>query len=70
MSKGFLSSADRAYFRTMMRRQINSAVHRRMNTLLLLDAGWSVAQVAEALFVDGGTVRGHQGLYLTEGRAG
>jgi hypothetical protein len=54
MSKGFLSSADRAYFRTMMRRQINSAVHRRMNTLLLLDAGWSVAQVAEALFLDEG----------------
>lgn len=70
MSKGFLSSADRAYFRTMMRRQINSAVHRRMNTLLLLDAGWSVAQVAEALFLDEGTVRGHQGLYLTAGRAG
>lgn len=55
MSKGFLSSADRAYFRTMMRRQINSAVHRRMNTLLLLDAGWSVAQVAAALFLDEGT---------------
>jgi transposase len=70
MSKDFLSSADRAYFRTMMRRQINSAVHRRMNTLLLLDAGWSVAQVAAALFLDEGTVRAHQGLYQTEGRRG
>jgi hypothetical protein len=37
MSKGLLSSADRAYFRTMMRRPINSAVHRRMNTSLLIE---------------------------------
>jgi transposase len=70
MGKDFLSSADRAYFRTMMRRQINSAVHRRMNTLLLLDAGWSVSKVADALFLDEGTVRAHQGLYLTQGRQG
>jgi transposase len=70
MSELILSKADRVYFRAMMRRQINSAVHRRMNTLLLLDAGWSVSQVAEALFLDEGTVRAHRSLYQTEGRDG
>jgi hypothetical protein len=34
-----LSAGDRAYFLTLMRRQLNSAVHRRMNALLLLDDG-------------------------------
>ena len=41
-----------------------------MNTLLLFDAGWSVFKVADALFLDEGTVRAHQGLYLTQGRQG
>jgi transposase len=70
MSELVLSHADRVYFRAMMRRQINSAVHRRMNTLLLLDAGWSVSQVATALFLDEGTVRAHRSLYQKEGREG
>lgn len=70
MSQGFLSPPDRAYFRTMMRRQINSAVHRRMNTLLLLDDGLCISEVARVLYLDEGTVRAHQGLYLTEGRGG
>ena len=69
MSEGFLSSADRAYFRTMMRRQINSAVHRRMNTSPPLDDGLSVSEVARVLYLDEGTVRAHQGLYRTDARA-
>lgn len=54
----------------MMRRQTNSAVHRRMNALLLLDDGWTAERVAEALFIDAETVRAHRRLYAAGGRAG
>jgi transposase len=70
MSGGLLSPEDRAYFLRMMRRQLNSAVHRRMNVLLLLDDGWSVPRICEALFLDEGTVRGHRALYGAGGREG
>jgi hypothetical protein len=40
MAGALLSAADRAYFLAKMRRQLNSAVQRRMNALLLLDDGW------------------------------
>ncbi|MGH6867937.1 MAG: hypothetical protein ACREDA_03475 [Methylocella sp.] len=40
----------------MPRRQLNSAVHRRMNVLLLLDDGWQPRWIAEAFDVDEGTV--------------
>ena len=46
MSGLILSAEDRAYFLQMMRRQRNSAVHRRMNVLLLLDDGWEPRQIA------------------------
>jgi transposase len=61
---------DRAYFLAALRRQGNSAVHRRMNALLLLDDGWTAERVAEALFIDAGTVRAHRRLYGDGGRAG
>jgi len=54
----------------MLRRQTNSAVHRRMNALLLLDGGWTAERVAEALFIEAETVREHRRLYLADGRAG
>lgn len=41
-----------------------------MNVLLLLDDGWPVTRVCEALFIDEGTVRAHRELYETHGRAG
>ncbi len=41
-----------------------------MNVLLLLDDGWSVGRICEALFIDEGTVREHRALYETHGRAG
>jgi transposase len=65
-----LRPADRRYFLAMMRRQTNSAVHRRMNVLLLLDDGWSLAEVGRALYLDEGTVRAHRELYESEGRDG
>ena len=54
----------------MMRRQTVSAVHRRMNVLLLLDDGWSAERIAEALYIDAETVREHRRLYERGGVAG
>lgn len=65
-----LSSDDRAYFLKLMRRQLNSTVHRRVNVLLLLDDGWTVAAIAKALYLDESTVREHGSLYQTLGRQG
>lgn len=65
-----LSAGDRAYFLTLMRRQLNSAVHRRMNVLLLLDDGWSAERIAEALFIEAETVRDHHRRYISDGRGG
>ena len=41
-----------------------------MNALLLLDDGWAVERVAEALFIDAETVREHRLLCQTSGIAG
>src|SRR3954469_11471967 len=65
-----LTPEDRAFFLAMLRRHGNSAVHRRMNALLLLDDGWTAERVAEALFIDAETVRAPRRLYAAEGRAG
>lgn len=70
MSGLILRPADRSYFLAMMRRQMNSAVHRRMNVLLLLDDGLSMAEIARVLYLDEGTVRSHWELYEQAGRAG
>lgn len=70
MAGELLTPADRVHFLAMMRRQTTSAVHRRMNALLLLDDGWTAERVAEALFVEAETVRGHRRLYGAAGREG
>ena len=70
MAGALLTPEDRGHFLKMMRRQTNSSVHRRMNVLLLLDDGWSVPRICEALFIDEGTVRGHRELYEKRGRSG
>jgi hypothetical protein len=63
MAGAVLTPEDRAYFLAALRRQGNSAVHRRMNALLLLDDGWTAERVAEALFIEAETVRAHRRLY-------
>jgi transposase len=68
MSGLILSREDRAYFLNMMRRQLNSAVHRRMNVLLLLDDGWEPRRIAEALYIDEGSVAEHRRRYQKQGR--
>jgi len=70
MSGLILSSEDRAHFLRMMRRQLNSAVHRRINVLLLLDDGWKPRRIAEALYLDEGSVAQHRRRYETQGREG
>ena len=65
-----LAAEDRAHFLALMRRQLNSAVHRRINALLLLDDGWTAERVCEALFIDADTVRAHKQRFLASGRAG
>ncbi len=62
-----LSGEDCAQFLSLMRRQLNSAVHRRLNVLLLLDDGWSAERIAEALFIEAETVRAHYRRYLAGG---
>jgi transposase len=70
MSGAILTPEDRAQLLRMMRRQTPSTVHRRMNTLLLLDDGWSAEHIARALFIDAETVREHHRLYQASGVAG
>src|SRR5215208_2643318 len=70
MSGGLLTPSDRAHFLSMLRRQTNSAVHRRMNALLLLDDGWTAERVAEVLFIDAETVRQYRRLYEADGATG
>ena len=65
-----LTAEDRAALLRMMRRQMNSHVHRRMNVLLLLDDGWAAERIAEALFIDAETVHEHRRRYETSGVAG
>lgn len=70
MSGALLKPDERAYLLAMMRRQMNSAVHRRMNVVLLLDDEWSVERIAEALFIDAETVRQHRLRYEKDGVKG
>jgi transposase len=70
MSGRILSPEDRAHLLRMMRRHTPSPVHRRMNTLLLLDDGWAAERVAEVLFIDVETVREHRRLYQASGVTG
>lgn len=65
-----LTAEDRAQLLRLMRRQMNSHVHRRMNVLLLLDDGWTAERIAEALFIDAETVHEHRRRYETAGVAG
>lgn len=60
MSGAILTPEDRTHVLAMPRRLTPSPVHRRMNALLLLDDGWAVDRVAEALFIDAETKTGNR----------
>lgn len=67
MAGVLLTLSERTHFLAQMRRQTNSAVHRRINALLLLDDGWSAERVGEVLFIDADTVRNHKRLFAASG---
>jgi transposase len=57
-SRNFLSAADRADLVKIVRDGLEEhRIVRRANAILLLDKGWSYAEVAEALFLDDSTIR-------------
>ena len=54
----YLSDSEKAELEYVLRqRKADGLIVRRANALLLLNKGWSAAQVAEALFLDGETIR-------------
>ena len=70
MAGTVLTAVERSHLLRLMRRQTPSAVHRRMNVLLLLDDGWAAERIAEALYIDAETVREHLRLYQRAGVGG
>ena len=64
IQSGFLSEEDRKAL-TALARDASSPcrVTRRANGLVLLDAGWSYRQVANAFLLDDDTVRGWRKLF-------
>jgi transposase len=71
MSGLVLKSEDRQAFLAALKATKKPALeHRRMNVLLVLDDGWDVARVAEALFLDGRTVEEYRRLYEASGASG
>jgi transposase len=68
---GFLSEEDRKGLTALARDGSSpSRVTRRANALVLLDAGWSCRQVADALLLDDDTVRGFRKLFEQRGIEG
>lgn len=69
MSLSFsLSSSERRELRLILRRhKEDGLVVRRANGLLLLDKGWPAVRVADALFLDTGTVRTWRRSYEADG---
>src|SRR5450756_2447796 len=71
IQSGFLSEEDRKAL-TALARDASSPcrVTRRANALVLLDAGWSCQQVANAFLPDDDTVRGWRRLFEQRGIEG
>ena len=68
---GFLSADERSELRALARDGLSEArVTRRANAIVLLDGGWSCAEVAAALLMDDDTVRSWHVLYAEHGLTG
>jgi transposase len=68
---GFLSADERSELRALARDGLSEArVARRANAIVLLDSGWSCAEVAAALLIDDDTVRSWHVLYGEHGLTG
>jgi transposase len=69
--RGFLSETERKELRALARDGRSEArVSRRANAVVLLNDGWSCAEVAAALLIDDDTVRSWHKLYVEQGLAG
>jgi transposase len=67
----FLSEVERKELRALARDGLSEArAARRANAIILLDRGWSCAEVADALLIDDDTVRSWQKLYAEHGLTG
>lgn len=61
---GFLSPEERRELVSVLHSRGHTArEHVRVNAILLIDKGWSLTQVSEALFLDSDTVRGYFARY-------
>jgi transposase len=68
---GFLSESERQELRALARDGLSEArVSRRANAIVLLDTGWSCAEVAAALLIDDDSVRSWHKLYAEHGLTG
>jgi transposase len=69
--RGFLSEAERLELRALARDGLSEArVARRANAIVLLNDGWSCAEVAAALLIDDDSVRSWHKLYAEHGLTG
>jgi transposase len=68
---GFLTETERRELRALARDALSEArAARRANAMIMLDKGWSCAEVAEALLIDDDTVRSWHKLYAEQGLTG
>jgi len=68
---GFLTDAERGELRGIAKDNLCEArIARRANAIILLDKGWSCAEVCEALLIDDDTVRSWYKLYRDQGLVG
>jgi transposase len=68
---GFLSAAERVELRALARDGLSEARSaRRANAIVLLNDGWSCAEIAVALLIDDDTVRAWYDLYAEHGITG
>jgi transposase len=65
--EGFLSAREREELRVAHRHESLVRYADRIKAVLLLDAGWPVTKIAEALLLDGNTIRRYKELYQADG---
>lgn len=68
--KGFLSPEDRQELLSELRIEDKRKYADRFRVILLLDGGWAYAKIAEALFIDEGTIANYRRRYKEGGIMG
>ena len=65
--KGFLTNEQRQELLHELRIERHAKYSDRLKVILLLDKGWSYEKIAEALFLDEGTIRNYRKRYVEGG---